>query len=149
MKIEDIKHLYRLVDRLDVASLRDHLSPQAEIVPGNADPLRGLEDICDAVEHFFLHLDGIHHEIHDIWRAGSEGTGPFVAHADAYFRVRGREGAIMVRGASIFEVRDGLITSCRLFYDLGAVRAQIEHPDRVFETLDETFPASDSPGWNP
>lgn len=149
MEIETISKIYRLVDNLDARGLLQYFSDDAVLLLGNEEPLHGKDEICDALDDLFAELDGVHHEIHDVWRPEGKTAGVYVSHADAYFRVRGCSGAVFVRGAFIFRVQNGAITCARVLYDLSPVREKIHSPDRVFEALDETFPASDAPAWMP
>jgi ketosteroid isomerase-like protein len=149
MDIETIRKLYRLVDRLDSAALVSHLTPDAVLIVANNDPLHGREEIRNALDSVFCELDGVHHEIHDVWRVDGKTRGVFVAHADAYFRVRGAPEAIFIRGALIFRVQNGAIACARALYDLTPLYEAIQVPRRVFEGVDESFPASDSPSWMP
>jgi len=149
MDVSTIRKLYRLVDNLDADALVHHFASDAVLMVGNHAPLVGRAEIAEALESLFCELDGVHHEVLDVWRVDGRTAGVFVSNADAYFRVRGERDANVVRSAVVFRVQNGMIASARALYDLTPVWEAIAAPHRVFEALDETFPASDPPSWMP
>lgn len=149
MALNAIHELYRLLDRLDAARFADRCHEEAVLLIGNQPPLCGRVEIFEGLASFFAELHGIHHEIHDVWRVDNPRADVWVAHANAWFRVRGCREPIFVRGAMVVRFDGGDVASGRLLYDLTPVCRAIEHPGRVFEAIDESFPASDAPSWTP
>lgn len=149
MEIETIQKIYRSIDRLDAGALVDIFSDDATMLVGSQPPLSGRDEIFQGIESFFADLHGIHHEIHDIWQVEGKQRNLWVAHADAWFRVRGCREPVFVRGAMVLRFKDGQITSGRFLYDLSPVWEAIGSPGRIFEAIDGSFPASDPPAWTP
>lgn len=144
MKKQTIQKILRQVDQLQAEELASSFEEDAYLRVGLDDPVEGRADIQGWFADFFSELSGIHHAIEHFW----EIPGGFVVEAHATFRVRGHREPVRIPGALIFRGRNDRLASVRLYYDLHELRDVIDHPDRVFEGVDATFPASDPPAWS-
>ncbi len=135
------------LDELDAAALSDAFTEDATASFGSLPTFEGRTGIYEGLEALFVELDGAHHDIKDVYTTNHDDV--MVATVDATFRVRGCKDAIHAPGVIVARYEDDRIAEARMSYDLTPVFRAIESPNRVFEALDETFPASDAPAWTP
>lgn len=145
MDAGQVQRLYHLADLLDADGIAGQFSDHAVLELANSDRFTGPREICENLASFFAELDGLHHEIQALWRV----PGGYVVEAIATFNVRGWPQAITRHGVVVIEATDGKVGAARIYYDLQEVWDAIADPDRVFEGLDASFPASDPPAWTP
>lgn len=60
--------LFASIDSRDTSAFVSHLTPNAEFIFGNMQPVSGQEQIASQVEGFFQSIRGLHHVLLEHWR---------------------------------------------------------------------------------
>jgi ketosteroid isomerase-like protein len=144
MNEDTIRKLFRQIDQLNQEEIVTWFAEDATLRVGLDDPVQGRANVGEWFSRFFSELKGSHHKFEHIW----EIPGGYVVEAHAVFRVRGHVEPVIIPGATVVRTRGDKIASARVYYDLHELREVISNPDRVFEGIDATFPASDPPAWS-
>lgn len=110
----DAEAVFAAVDRQDAAAFAGAFDPDGVFVFGNAAPVAGPAAIEAAVSNFFRILDGLRHELHDVWEAGDAVISRLTV---TYIRLDGT--TVTLPAATIWHGQYGAITDYRIYADLG------------------------------
>jgi ketosteroid isomerase-like protein len=112
-------HMFEDIDRMDAAAWAAHLSPDAVMRFGNADPVYGRDACRDALAAFYEQIAGLAHHIIEQWEHG-EAT--IVEANVTYTRRDGDQVSVPV--VTIYRTNGKeLISDYRVYIDLAPVFA--------------------------
>jgi hypothetical protein len=110
---------FQTIDTMQPDSIAALYAEDGRLVFGNAEPLVGREAITAGIEGFFSTIGEMQHRIVKDWQIGAD----TIAEIEATYR-RLDDKNVSVPVVSIWHTRDdGLITECRVFFDLTPVYA--------------------------
>jgi ketosteroid isomerase-like protein len=108
------------IDRMDARAWASHLSPEAVMRFGNAEPVHGRDRCREALASFYAQIDGLRHQIVEQWEHGSA---TIVEANVTYVRRDGNE--VTVPAVTIYRTDDqDLIFDYRVYIDLAPVFAE-------------------------
>jgi hypothetical protein len=140
------------IDRLDVDAFARHLTENVWLRVGSRPAVVGREGVRRAFAAFFGGLRAIDHMVTGEWFQDDT----IIVEAEVtYTPARGDPFTIPV--ATIFRLHDNVVYHCQLYLDATQLLAAAARPARggdhveelVDEAVEETFPASDPPAWEP
>jgi ketosteroid isomerase-like protein len=111
--VPDRADLFADIDSMEPDRFARHLSPDATMRFGNAEPVHGRDAIRDAWASFCETLDGVHHDVVEQWDVGDGGI---VEAAVTYTRKDGSQVTVPV--VTIYRAGGELIDDYRIFIDL-------------------------------
>jgi ketosteroid isomerase-like protein len=115
-----VHELFAALDALDVDGLLAFFSPDVVQRLGNAEPLRGHDEVRSAVGEFTASVDSISHHITGLW----EWDDTVVVRLQVTFgRQDGR--VVTVPAVTIMHDRDGLIDEYDVYFDVTPVFASV------------------------
>lgn len=113
--------LFGSVDSLDTARFVGFLTPDAEFRFGSAPAVKGRQSIAAAVDGFFSTIAGCGHCLDNTWiEAGS-----VACEGEVTYR-RHDGSAITLPFANVFEMAGDLISSYKIYIDIGPLYAEKE-----------------------
>ena len=110
--------MFAVVDALDAPGFGEFFTPDAVLVFGNAEPLRGRTAITDGLGGFFGTLKGLTHDVTREWFVDDTHV---VESTVTYLRPD--DTTVTVPAVSIFHRRGDLIDDYRIFVDLAPLAA--------------------------
>ena len=108
------EHLFAAIDARDANAFASFLAEDGEFRFGNTPPIVGRPAIREAVAGFFAAIGGCRHRLLQSW------TGPDSAVGEGevtYTRLDGSK--VTIPFANVFKLRDGRISSYRIYIDNG------------------------------
>ena len=113
-----VEELFATIDRKDADGFVGFLTQDASFRFGNAPPAVGREDVRSAVAGFFDTIEGLRHEVVDVWESG----GATICEVQVHY-TRKDGGHVELPCANIFRMKDGLIRDYRIFIDISPLYA--------------------------
>jgi ketosteroid isomerase-like protein len=108
-----MKELFEVIDRMDAVGFAAAFTEDGRFRFGNAPTVTGREGIAQTVGEFFAGLQGLHHEILDVWDDGDS----VISEVDVtYTRQDGSD--VQLPAATIGRRRDGLLADYRIYMDV-------------------------------
>ena len=117
--VPDRADLFADIDSMEPDRFARHLSSDATMRFGNAEPVHGRDAIRDAWASFCETLDGVHHDVVEQWDVGDGGI---VEASVTYTRKDGSRVTVPV--VTIYRARGELIDDYRIFIDLAPLFAE-------------------------
>ena len=114
-----LDRLFQAIDAKDAARFVSFLTEDGEFRFGSAPPVRGREAAAAAVQGFFDSVDGISHTVAKVWRDEVS----LVCEGEVCYR-RHDGSEISLPFVDVFEMRDELISSYKIYMDLAPLFAQ-------------------------
>jgi ketosteroid isomerase-like protein len=108
-----MKELFEIIDRMDAGGFSAAFTEDGRFRFGNAPTVTGRDGIAKTVGDFFAGLQGLRHEILDVW---DEGDSVISEVEVMYTRKDGSE--IQLPAATIGRRRDGLLADYRIYMDV-------------------------------
>jgi len=91
MSREQLRELFEVIDSKNAEKFATYLSEDAVFRYGSNQPVEGREEIVDYVDKFFAGLEGLRHEVGEMWT----GDGSLVCQGRAtYKRYDGKEAVV-------------------------------------------------------
>lgn len=113
-----MKELFGTVDAMDAHGFSRYFTHDAHFRFGNAPTLTGRDAIASSIEGFFSNLDGLRHEILDVW----EQDDVVISEVEVtYTRKDGSE--VHLPAATIARCKDGLMSDYRIYMDINPLFA--------------------------
>lgn len=113
---QSIDDLFSRIDAKDVDGFLDCLHPEVSFRFGNAEPVQGVGDLRATLEGFFGALEGIQHQLEQVWVTGRDA----ISHGRVtYTRLDGSR--LSVPFANIFRYHGNRIRDYRIFVDNSAL----------------------------
>ncbi len=109
----EIKQLFQTVDNRDTDAFLTFLSDDVVFRFGNAEPVKGKENVGGAVQSFFESIKALSHDLHDIW----EHPGAVVCHGMVTY-TRRDSTTLTVPFADIFQIDGDLVRDYMIFIDV-------------------------------
>ncbi|HJR45069.1 MAG TPA: nuclear transport factor 2 family protein [Actinomycetota bacterium] len=113
-----MKELYAVVDTLDARGFAGFFEPDGRMRFGNAPTLTGREEIASSIEQFFAGLQGLRHEILDVWEEDDVVIGEVEA---TYTRTDGSE--VILPAVTIGRCNGDLLRDYRIYMDINPLFA--------------------------
>jgi ketosteroid isomerase-like protein len=105
--------LFADIDRMDAEAFASYLADDCVLRFGNAEEIVGRDAIQAAIDGFFRSIDGLSHELREVWEAGDA---TIVQVEVTYTRLDG--GTVTLPAAIVQRRRGGdLIDEYRIFVD--------------------------------
>lgn len=108
--------LFDAIDNMDPEKFVSYLDENAEFIFGNMSPVKGRENIKKAVSDFFGTIQGLRHEVPNIWTIKDY---IFSELKVTYTRKDGKK--VVVPGLNLFKVKNGKIEEYKIFIDISPV----------------------------
>ncbi|SDL41574.1 nuclear transport factor 2 family protein [Nonomuraea jiangxiensis] len=119
MSDDEVRHVFRIVDRFEPDEFVKLLAEDATMVFANAEPMVGHEAVAAGLRAFFATIGGLRHRIVRDWRVGAD----TIAQTEVTYR-RLDGGDVSLPAVTIWTTRDdGLISDYRVFIDLAPLYA--------------------------
>lgn len=113
-----MKELFGTVDAMDAQGFSRYFTQEAHFRFGNAPTVTGRDAIASSVEEFFSNLEGLRHEILDVW----EQDDVVISEVEVtYTRKDGSE--VHLPAATIARCKDHLMSDYRIYMDINALFA--------------------------
>jgi len=110
--------VFAKVDAMDTAGFAALLTENASFVFGNFPTAEGRAGATEAVDNFFAGIDGISHDIQEVWE---DGDSVIVRLAVTYHRKDGQ--SVTLPCANIWKREGNLISDYRIYMDVNPVFA--------------------------
>ena len=116
-----MKELFETVDRMDARGFSEYFTDNARFRFGNWPTLTGPDAIRSSIEDFFANLQGLRHQILDVW----EQDDTVVAEVEVvYTREDGSE--VQLPAATIARCEGNLMRDYRIYMDINPLFAPPE-----------------------
>ncbi len=113
-----VGQLFRSIDSKDSDAFVSYLTEDAKFKFGNGDVVEGRQKIRDAVANFFGTIEGLHHDVINIW----EVPGTVLTELQVtYTRKDGRKVAVPCM--NLFGMEGAKIRDYKIFIDMAPVYA--------------------------
>jgi limonene-1,2-epoxide hydrolase len=116
-----VSAMFSALDNRDSDTVIGHLTDDVVVHLGNADPIQGGEAFIALFDQVLSALQGLRHEIHDVWRAAEDPDVVIARMTVHYTRLDGV--LISVPCCNVFRLTDGLIGEYRVYVDISPVFA--------------------------
>ena len=116
-----MKELFETIDRMDAPGFAAAFTEDGRFRFGNAPSVTGREAVEQSVADFFSSLQGLRHEILDVW---DEGDSVISEVEVTYTRKDGSD--VQLPAATIGRRRDGLLADYRIYMDVNPLFAPPE-----------------------
>lgn len=110
--------LFADIDSMDPGRFAAHLAEDVTMRFGNADPIRGRDQVREAWATFCQNVDGVKHELVEQWTL----DGTTIVEAKVTY-TRRDESRVTVPVVTIYRERDGEIHDYRIYIDLAPLFA--------------------------
>ena len=117
----EMKELFATVDSMDAAAFSEYFTEDARFRFGNAPTLTGRDAIASSIEEFFAALQGLRHEILDVWEVDND----VLCEVEVvYTRKDGSE--VNLPAATIARCDGDLMSDYRIYMDINPLFAPAE-----------------------
>ena len=113
-----MKELFETIDRMDAEGFAAAFTEQGRFRFGNAPTVTGREQIAQTVGDFFSSLNGLSHEILDVW---DDGDSVISEVSVVYTRKDGSE--VQLPAATIGRRKGDLLSDYRIYMDVNPLFA--------------------------
>ncbi len=115
---EWVTDLFEVVDRMDSEKFVTYIDKEGRFTFGNASTVVGADNTRKAVAEFFSTIRGLHHEVLNVWNAGSSVISELRV---TYTRKDGNKVALPCM--NVFEMKGDKIADYKIFIDISPVYA--------------------------
>jgi limonene-1,2-epoxide hydrolase len=116
-----VSAMFSALDNRDSDTVIGHLTGDVVVHLGNADPIQGGGAFIALFDQVLSALQGLRHEIHDVWRAAEDPDVVIARMTVHYTRLDGV--LISVPCCNVFRLTDSLIAEYRVYVDMSPVFA--------------------------
>ena len=113
--------MFSALDNRDSDTVIGHLTGEVVVHLGNADPIQGGGAFIALFDQVLSALQGLRHEIHDVWRAAEDPDVVIARMTVHYTRLDGV--LVSVPCCNVFRLMNGLIAEYRVYVDMSPVFA--------------------------
>lgn len=110
--------MYRLVDQKDMNAVGAWYADDVQMIVGDGEPVVGRANVVESLQRFQSTVAGLAHTFTSVAEQG----GVSMFETSTTFTLRSG-GSVKVKGVTIDERRDGLITSQRMYADMAPLWA--------------------------
>ncbi len=118
-KTEWIKQLFQSIDNRDTDAFLTFLSDDVVFRFGNAEPVKGKENVGDVLRGFFESIQALEHDLHEIW----EHPDTVICHGIVTY-TRHDSSTLTVPFANIFGMDGSVIREYLIFVDVSGLYEQ-------------------------
>lgn len=117
MTDREVRAFFSSVDAADLAALRTAFDPEIVLVMGNADPVRGSDDVLAAFQNVSEQFSSIRHEVNAVWRGTWERGGVCSAECIATYKREGGEAVSLPVTSTLRLTPEGKVAEYRIYMD--------------------------------
>lgn len=113
-----VKPLFETIDRKDAEGFVTFLTDDVRFRFGNGPIAKGREAVQESVETFFESINGLHHDIIDVWEVGDT----VITELEVTYR-RLDDETVTIPAVNLLHTEGDLIADYRIFIDLAPLYA--------------------------
>jgi ketosteroid isomerase-like protein len=117
-KTDRIKQLFQSIDTRDTSAFLTFLSDDVVFRFGNAEQVKGKENVGEAVRGFFESIQALEHDLHEIW----EHPDAVICHGMVTY-TRHDSTTLTVPFANVFGIDGDLVRDYLIFVDVSELYA--------------------------
>ena len=118
MDNEQITNLFKVIDEMDCEKFVTFLDENGEFKFGNASTVKGRSEIKKAVSQFFSSIQGLHHNIKQVWNVENS----VIVKGEVIY-TRKNKTQITIPFMNLLEMSSGLIKNYQIFIDISPLFA--------------------------
>jgi ketosteroid isomerase-like protein len=114
----DVARVFADIDAFDPGKFVAHLTPDVRFRFANADPATGREAVKEAVAGFFTTIDGLRHDIKNVWEFGETA----IVQIDVEYRRKDGK-TVTLPNADILIYDGDLVRDWQIYIDVAPIYA--------------------------